>query len=215
MRPANRLGEIILYFCKFYPKELTRTILVKLVYLTDVEFYKKYLRTVTGLTYEFSEHGPFTWDIIEEAEGLRQEDLVNIEKTVNSYGEPKYVYSFVKPEYNFQALDEYTKDVLHCILESFSTHSLPDLLDYVYTTPPLTLFQKGEKIIFSRWIDNNALHTHSKIRVKAMLAEKITSLKNKLAGEDVGVEYSPEDIAELEQNSKLLSGTISRVIEEE
>jgi hypothetical protein len=177
----KKLKDIIYFLCKFYPKELTRTILVKLVYLTDVEFYKKYLRQTTGLIYKYDQYGAFTWDIIDATHELYPEFL-KVEETTTPYGEKKYVYHTTDSTYEFTNLDDYTKDVLKLVLEKYSSFSLEDLLDYVYTNPPLNCFKKGENLDFSKWIPNNQLHCHTKINVEKTQRDLITVLKERYKG---------------------------------
>lgn len=137
-----KLRDIIYYFCKHYPKELTRVILIKLVYLTDVEFYRRYCRQTTDLIYEFDNHGPFTSAILDETEKMFSNGLIDIRELPSSFGGPKYVYK-CKSEYEHRNLDQHTLEVLHYVNSYFSRFGLLDLLDYVYTNPPTSLLRRG------------------------------------------------------------------------
>jgi len=208
----KKLQDIIYFFCKYYPKELTRTTLVKLVYLADVEYYKKYLRQTTDLIYEFGNHGPFTWHIIDAAEKL-QPNFIEVEETENPYGEKKYIYRCKSDDYKFTDLDDYTSEVLKSVIEKYSPLSLEDLLDYVYTNPPLIFFKKGDIIDFSAWISNNALHLHAQIRINQQKNELVASLKDQYKVQ-LG-EFAKNDLEDEEKDkiNKIIAKDIPRIID--
>jgi len=199
-----KLHDIIYYFCKHYPKELTRVILIKLVYLTDVEFYRRYCRQTTDLIYEFDNHGPFTSAILDETEKMFSDGLIDIGELPSSFGGPKYVYR-CKSEYEHKNLDQHTLEVLHYVNSYFSKFGLLDLLDYVYTNPPTSLFKKGDIIDFSLWIPNFDLPAPSKIRTNRAKATLVRGLTERLKGKKFKFEEYEEDPNELKDNA-LLTG---------
>lgn len=204
---SKKLKDIIYFLCKFYPKELTRTTLVKLVYLTDVEYYKKYLRQTTELVYKYDQLGPFTWDIVDVAHELHPQ-FIKEEEATTPYGEKKYVYSATSSSYDFTDLDDYTKEILHLVLERYSSFTLEELLDYVYTNPPLNCFKKGENLDFSKWIPNNQLHYHMKIKVEKIQRDLVTALKERYKGKTP--QFSRDDLED--QDKDKLNRTIANYI---
>lgn len=199
-----KLRDIIYYFCKHYPKELTRVILIKLVYLTDVEFYRRYCRQTTDLIYEFDNHGPFTSAILDETEKMFSNGLIDIRELPSSFGGPKYVYK-CKSEYEHKNLDQHTLEVLHYVNSYFSRFSLLDLLDYVYTNPPTCLFKRGDIIDFSLWIPNFDLSAPGKIRANRVKANLARALAQTLKEKKFQFEDYEEDPNELKDNA-LLTG---------
>jgi hypothetical protein len=210
----KKLQDIVYFFCKYYPKELTRTILVKLVYLADVEYYKKYFRQTTDLVYEFGNHGPFTWDIINSAERL-QPDFIEVQETENPYGEKKYIYRYKSNDYKFTDLDDYTSEILKLVIEKYSSLFLEDLLDYVYTNPPLVFFKKGDIIDFSKWIPSDALHLHARIKINQRMNELVSSLRNQYKGKVE--EFTKEDLEDEEKDeiNRIIADDIPRIIDSE
>ena len=210
----KKLQDIIYFFCKYYPKQLTRTILVKLVYLMDVEYYKRYLRQATDLVYEFGNHGPFTWDIINAAERL-QPDFIEVEETENPYGEKKYIYRCRHDDYKFTDLDDYTSEILKLVIEKYSSFSLEDLLDYVYTNPPLRLFKKGDIIDFSKWIPSDALHLHAKIRINQRMNELVAFLKDQYKGKLE--EFTKDDLEDEKKDkiNRIIAKDIPQIVDSE
>lgn len=210
----KKLQDIVYFFCKYYPKELTRTILVKLVYLADVEYYKKYFRQTTDLVYEFGNHGPFTWDIINSAERL-QPNFIEVEETENPYGEKKYIYRCKSNDYKFTDLDDYTSEILKLVIEKYSSLFLEDLLDYVYTNPPLVFFKRGDIIDFSKWIPSDALHLHARIKINQRINDLVSSLRNQYKGKVE--EFTKEDLEDEEKDeiNRIMADDIPRIIDSE
>lgn len=207
MKP--KLRDIIYYFCKYYPKELTRVILIKLVYLTDVEFYRRYYRQTTDLVYEFDNHGPFTWDIVDETEKMFSDGLIDITELPSSFSGPKYVYK-CKSGYELRNLDQHTLEVLHYVNSYISKLGLLDLLDYVYTNPPASLFKKGDIIDFSLWIPNYDLPTPSKMRADRVKADLARRLAETLRGVQFKFEDYEEDAEESKENALLTQACLQQ-----
>lgn len=199
-----KLHDIIYYFCKYYPGELTRVILTKLVYLADVEFYRRYYRQTTDLIYEFDNHGPFTWEIVDETEKMFSDGLIDIAELPSSFGGPKYVYK-CKCEYELKNLDQHTLRVLQYVNSYFSRFGLSELLDYVYNNPPTCLFKRGDIIDFSLWMPNSDLSAASKMRIGQARANLARALAKTVKGRTLEFEDYEEDPSELTDNA-LLTG---------
>lgn len=169
------LRELIWYLCVSRPYGLLRTELVKFVYLCDVEFYKRFNRSITGLRYEFGDHGPFNWDILDEATAMVHEGLLSYMRVpAIRHGCFGYVFGPGKDgpaELELSEVDSRTLSVVQDVLERFSSLSLDALLDYIYTTPPVSLFEKGELIEFGDWLPNTDLSYVTKSRIRKRLAE--------------------------------------------
>ena len=205
----TKLRDIIYYFCKHYPRELTRVVLAKLIYLTDVEFYRRYRRQTTSLLYEYDNHGPFTWAIVDETVKMFSDGLIDVLERPSSYGGPKYVYR-CKSEYEPRNLDEHTLKVLQDVNSYFSRFYLSDLLDYVYTNPPTYLFKRGDMIDFSRWMPNCDLPTPIRMRINQAKTDLTRALAKTLGESGRESEDYQEDPAELKENSLLTKLSLSR-----
>lgn len=169
------LRELIRYLCAVRPQGFLRTELVKFVYLCDVEFYRRFNRSITELQYEFGDHGPFNWDILDEATAMVGEGLLSY-RAVPALRHGQCGYVFEVPtgtlgEVHLSKLDSETLSVVQGVVERFSSLSLDALLDHVYTSPPTCLFQKGQIIDFGRWISNTDLDYVTKSRVRKRLAD--------------------------------------------
>lgn len=201
----NVLSELIWYLCASRPQGYLRTELVKYVYLCDVEFYRRFNRLITGLRYEFVDYGPFNWDILDEATAMVEDDLLSVRRVPaigrGCYGNVFSTRGDRSEEVELTHLDNRTLSVIQDVLERFSSLSLDTLLDHVYTTPPTSLFSKGESIDFREWIPSADLDYVTKERVKNRMAELRQSARARMRDEypeyDVAAKQEEADHAEV------------------
>lgn len=201
-----RLQDIIRYFVRFYPRRVSRTMLVKLVYLGDVEFCRRYARKMTGLDYLHFHYGPFSWTIPDTAEELVAKKLLTIISTTNVYGDPTIIYQSAEEKPSLNALDSYCSDVVHAVNTKFSRFTFTQLLDYVYSTPPMTGVPPGEIIDFTvlKKPIRDALAEHTKADLDNRSQELIRHLHRRL-GDVTKVDYEldEDETEELLENAKV------------
>ena len=70
------LEKAIIYLVHKGLFDLTRTKLVKLLYLIDLEYWKKREKTFTGLNYISYYYGPYSEEIIDAIQKLQREQIV-------------------------------------------------------------------------------------------------------------------------------------------
>lgn len=204
------LRQLIWRLCISSPYGLLRTELVKFVYLCDVEMYRRFNRTITGLRYEFGDHGPFNWDILDEATSMVNEGFLSYRPVpAMSRGCWGWVFDASEDEQHdvrLSKLDERTLSVVESVLERFASFSLDALLDYVYTSPPASLFRKGEAIDFGEWISNTDLSYVTKSRIRKRLTELRESAKARMRKEypEYDLEAKEEDEAHRDVVSALM-----------
>lgn len=212
-----RLQDIIRYFVHFYPRRISRTVLVKLVYLTDVEFFRRYARKMTGLEYQHHHFGPFTWGIIDTAEELVAKKLIMTTSTTNIYGDPTIMYKSAEERPCFDSMDSYCLDVVRFVNNKFSTFNFTQLLDYVYSTPPMVNVPSGEIINFDTLRNpvRDALAEHTRASLSYKGEELIQHLRKTLGDQVKGnYEFDEEEKKELLENAELSTSASAEYIEE-
>ena len=127
-----------------------KTALVKLVYLIDVEHYRRYGRPVTGLNWRFHHYGPYAAEL---------EQVIRDNRFISEYGgqrRPGYRYSGkgdwrdVHRDFNAQ-FEPSVKRVADRVIEQWGLESLETILDYVYfETKPMQHAKRGEYLDFTR-----------------------------------------------------------------
>ena len=214
----TRLQDIIRYFVRFYPRRVSRTILVKLVYLADVEFFRRYARKMTGLEYQHHHFGPFSWGVIDTADELVAKKLIRTISTTNIYGDPTIVYkSTTEERLGFDSLDSYCFDVVRFVNNKFSTLSFTQLLDYVYSTPPMVNVPSGEVINFDTLRNpvQDALAEHTRANISYKGEELIQNLRKRLGDQVKGdYEFDEDEKKELLENAELSTSASAEYVEE-
>lgn len=144
--------KLIYYLVEKLSGVLTRTKLVKLLYLIDLESYKKRERKISEFEWFFHNHGPYpTTDFQKNIDSLVEKGLIkeNKQKLSGKDGH-YYLYEILKSEEIDPFEDDDEKLIANQILVDYGSYSLDRLLDYVYHSSPFEGTNKGDKIDFER-----------------------------------------------------------------
>jgi len=127
-----------------------KTKLVKLLYLIDVEIYRRRGKTLSGLEWRFCHYGPYAFEI---DTALKELDLdIPQEETLTKAGHRAFIF---KPGRDVEAgLEEQfasaDKLVIDRVVREWSMEDLNKILDYVYfKTGPMVNAKRGEVLDFS------------------------------------------------------------------
>jgi hypothetical protein len=132
-----------------------KTQLMKLMYLLDLEYYRRYSKTVSEVEWIYYHHGPYSPQL-DRMLGV----LPDVEESefVSRAGRKGYTYSSEadvdRNEQELIAVFGYsTKSVLDRVLDRWALEDLWVLLDYVYfETEPMQNAHRGESLDFSKVI---------------------------------------------------------------
>jgi len=112
----------------------SKTKLVKLLYLIDRHFAKKYGRTLTGIEYKSYFYGPYSDEIEEALNYLNEQGFVKILYEESPFtGVPYYVLKLINLP-NFGSLTEEERKTVINIVKTYARKSLDEILDEVYDT---------------------------------------------------------------------------------
>lgn len=132
MAPENKLKEMIKYIVENYeePQVLTRTKLVKLLYLSD-KFAKEELGSkISDTDYIKYHYGPYSDDIVDTLEEM---DGEGISELVGQTSSGKY-YQYVPLHANVTGrLSNQEKAIIDRILNNYADLDTEALVDEVYT----------------------------------------------------------------------------------
>lgn len=128
---------------------VTKTKLLKLLYLFDLEYYRAHRHTFTGFAWKFFHLGPWAPEFDPTLEGLvskgvlaQQRSNTEFETTFYRAAEridPREPFSNVKDEY-----------ILRAVLKTWGTRSTGEILDYVYfQTAPMEAGIRNAPLDFS------------------------------------------------------------------
>ncbi len=130
---------------------VTKTKLLKLLYLFDVEYYRQHRKIFTGFDWKFLHLGPWT----AQYDGIL-EDLVTQGALAECSGSrPEYDAKFYKapePPDLFSLFESYSEEsILKAILDRWGECSTGEILDYVYFhTEPMEHGVRNQPLDFSR-----------------------------------------------------------------
>jgi hypothetical protein len=142
--------HLIVYIVQNLHKNLLKTNLLKLLYLIDLEFFKKRGKQATNFNYIYYKKGPWTPQFDQTLTQLEGFEIKSIKKEKLEATEEYYIFC-KGPKPRFQpALPSDLKEIVDRILFIFKETPQKDLLQYVYSIEPMRSVRFGEKIDFSR-----------------------------------------------------------------
>ncbi len=126
-----------------------KTALVKFVYLVDVEHWRRYGRSVTGLEWRFHHYGPYSAQLDRE---INDNHLFQVFGTRNSgYGfSPSPAWKEIQAAFNTN-FEPVVKNIADDVVKQWGLEDLDTILEYVYfETEPMQDALRGEILDFSK-----------------------------------------------------------------
>lgn len=114
--------------------------LVKLLYLIDLEYYKRHKETLTGIEWVFYSFGPYFFaldDILRSA----SIDL-DAREVLTSTGKGMTFRSLEEQSIS-KLVDYATEQQINRIINKWALEDTKEILDFVYNTPPIRLGKRG------------------------------------------------------------------------
>jgi|SRR5579871_3055308 len=130
---------------------VTKTKLLKLLYLFDVEFYRVHGRIFTGLHWKFFHLGPWTIEFDPLLEELVEDNAIFETKSIKADHETKF-YRASEPSDFGKLFEKYSDQaILTTILNMWAESTTGEILDYVYfRTEPMEYGIRNQPLDFSR-----------------------------------------------------------------
>lgn len=152
MNPAIReLIPALIFYIGERGGYVTKTKLLKLLYLFDVEFYRAHEVTFTGFQWKFFHLGPWTSEFDPLlAELVDDEDIVETKSVKPDY-ETKFYKASEPSDFN-RLFDKYSDQaILRTILDAWAESTTGEILDYVYfRTEPMEHGVRNQPLDFTR-----------------------------------------------------------------
>lgn len=129
---------------------VTKTKLLKLLYLFDVEYYRRYQRTFTGFGWKFFHLGPWAAEYDTALGGLLAQEVLTEQRSNSS----EYETTFYKPSVamDIHGVFSNAKDesILLEVLKRWGTRTTGEILNYVYfQTEPMEAGIRNQPLDFS------------------------------------------------------------------
>jgi len=152
-RQVNAAERLLLYVVQglldqeAYP---SRTRIVKILYLIDVEYYRRHRQTLTGLKWICFKYGPYAFSFPRIFQKL---DLTHLEETEETTADGRQIFRYeTVEEQDISDLVRYSdKAMTDAIIEKWALENLNALLNHAYfETEPMEGAEKGDMLDFSK-----------------------------------------------------------------
>ena len=128
---------------------LNKTALVKLVYLVEVGYWRRYGKPVTGLEWRFHHYGPYAAELDREIDDNRLFQVFGSRGT--GYGfSPSREWRQIEAAFNTH-YEPAVKRIADDVVKQWGLETLNTVLEYVYfETEPMQDAERGEILDFSK-----------------------------------------------------------------
>jgi hypothetical protein len=154
-QPLTDLFVAIVSYVTEHDGYVTKTKLLKLLYLLDVEFYRAHGKTFTGFTWKYFHLGPWT----REFDPLLEHVLVTggLTENVRQHADYDARYLHANDRVDLRKPFESYKDeaILKTLLDTWGPSTTGEILDHVYfRTEPMEHGVRNEDLDFSKVLPN-------------------------------------------------------------
>lgn len=185
--------NIVKSFKKSYRKKPLRIEVLKLLYLIDIEYYKKYGIKYSELNYIYYNYGPWDRNFHVILDYMKETEISEIKLQAKN-GKEFYLYSVTnkKPRLD-TTIDPVVAEALEKLLFIYKYAELSEMLKIVYSQEPMASTKKGDPINMAKIILNaRDKRKEYKQKRKTQLA-KVATLQNNMVEDDLKIfnEFKP------------------------
>jgi uncharacterized protein YwgA len=151
------LEDTITLLAAQVPRRLTRTGLVKLLYLVDLRSWERRGRSLTKVQWIWHNYGPYSAEITETVGDLEGNDELQVEAVRNAQGSIVYRIRSGPKASLYGILTDEDKLLIDSVLKEFGTYTPTTLTTLTYQTPPIENAQtRFEPLDFSLYASNDS-----------------------------------------------------------
>jgi hypothetical protein len=134
---------------------VTKTRLLKLLYLIDLEYYRSHNATVTDFTWRYLHLGPWAAEFDPILEDLRKTNALQERQSTHSDFETKYFQSESSPNLRPLFSSYAEESIAKNVLDLWGDRTTAEILDHVYFhTEPMEFGIRSERLDFSKVAPN-------------------------------------------------------------
>lgn len=152
MNPAlSQIVPAMVSYVTGHDGYVTKTKLLKLLYLFDVEYYRLHRQIFSGFQWKFFHLGPWAREFDQFLEGLVAQGLLVESSSTRREYDTKF-YRTAEPFEMYGILGNFKDEAaLKLILDTWGESSTGEILDYVYfRTEPMEYGVRNEQLDFSK-----------------------------------------------------------------
>ena len=162
----NKLCSLIYHFIDKIPN-LNKTEIVKLSYLADYNFYKYFSKDITGITYKYHNHGPFSKSVHDCIEGLEEENILKQSKNVSLNKQREYFSFELSDKYDIEKyLNKQELEIVDFIVSEYGKLGFKKLTEVSYNTEPMKNAKRGDNLNFkliNKSVENKIADTRKEV----------------------------------------------------
>ncbi len=125
-------------------KRVSRTKIMKLLYLVDRECRELLNKTCTGTRWILWWHGPFSRSVLDELDELEIQGIVETDVT-DYYDYTIIEYSLTNPNYVIQINDQ-IREIIYKVVKKWGKKELKEILAHVYSLPEVEQANLGDEL---------------------------------------------------------------------
>jgi len=144
-RNLKKFKEILIYILEQVGSKpnVGETVIYKLLYFIDFNFYEKYEDQLIGATYIKNYHGPTPKEFIKIAKEMEGKELVKVKDKYFKYPQTKYL---PLRKSDLTLLKAHEKEVIDSVLNKLSDMNASEISEYSHNDAPWQIAQDGEVI---------------------------------------------------------------------
>lgn len=131
----NSLERLLASFIARFPRTLTRTEIVKLIYLFEYHYVQLYGRSYCSVQFVRHYYGPHCADIVPALDDLSRDGLIRVMEEPNGVGGITYFHEWVGT--SLPSLDFETEYLISSMIGQTENLDLSGIKGLAYSTPPM------------------------------------------------------------------------------
>ena len=144
-RNLQKFKEILIYILEKVGSKpnVGETVIYKLLYFIDFNFYEKYEEQLIGATYIKNHHGPTPKEFIKVVKEMEGKELIRVKDSYFQYPQTKYLPLRKSDLTQFKA---HEKEIIDDVLNSLSNMNASEIREYSHNDVPWQTTEDGEVI---------------------------------------------------------------------
>ena len=144
-RNLQKFKEVLIYILEQVGSKpnIGETVLYKLLYFIDFNFYEKYEEQLIGATYIKNHHGPTPKEFIKVVEEMEGKELVKVKEKYFQYPQTKYL---PLRKSDLTQLKAHEKEMIDDVLNKLSNMNASEISEYSHNDVPWQTTEDGEVI---------------------------------------------------------------------
>lgn len=131
----ERLEQLLAFFVAHFPRTLTRTEIVKLVYLFEYHYTQLYGTSYCDISFARHNYGPHCAQVVQSLSYLQDQNAISILDSANYFGAPTYLH--VWQGEREPRLDRDIERIARFVIQETKHLDLQGIKGKVYGTPPM------------------------------------------------------------------------------